>query len=126
MFVYTINNMFGQTVVSKINRLPNGSVSIVSTTDVSKALNYEEVERLLTVSERRARGLEFSWLEVQPTRPEQVKPLLGTDGRHGKSPWPDEGMSRNHQHCRSQLRQPVKQKLNNGESGSLARKGERL
>lgn len=64
MFVYTIRNMFGQTIVSKINRLPNGSVSIVSTTDVSKALNYEEVEKLLTVSERRARGLEFSWLEV--------------------------------------------------------------
>lgn len=64
MFVYTISNMFGQTIVSKINRLPNGSVSIVSTTDISKALHYEEVEKLLTVSERRARGLEFSWLEV--------------------------------------------------------------
>ena len=23
---------------------------------------------------------------------------LKQDGRHGKSPWPDEGMSRNHQH----------------------------
>ena len=23
---------------------------------------------------------------------------LRQDGRHGKSPWPDEGMSRNHQH----------------------------
>ena len=64
MFVYTIRNMFGQTIVSKINRLPDGNVSVVSTTDISKALNYEEVERLLTVSERRARGLEFSWLEV--------------------------------------------------------------
>ena len=64
MFVYTINNMFGQTVVSKINRLPNGNVSVVSTTDVSKALNYEEVERLLTTKERRERNLEFSWLEV--------------------------------------------------------------
>lgn len=64
MFVYTIRNMFGQTIVSKINRLPNGSVSVVSTTDPSKALHYEEVEKLLTVSERRARGLEFSWLEV--------------------------------------------------------------
>ena len=64
MFVYTINNMFGQTVVSKINRLPNGKVSVVSTTDASKALNYEEVERLLTTKERRDRNLEFSWLEV--------------------------------------------------------------
>ena len=64
MFVYTIRNMFGQTIVSKINRLPNGKPSIVSTTDPSKALHYEEVEKLLTVSERRARGLEFSWLEV--------------------------------------------------------------
>lgn len=64
MFVYTINNIFGQTIVSEINRLPDGNVSVVSTTDASKALNYEEVEKLLTVSERRARGLEFSWLEV--------------------------------------------------------------
>ena len=64
MFVYTINNMFGQTVVSKINCLPNGKVSVVSTTDASKALNYEEVERLLTTKERRDRNLEFSWLEV--------------------------------------------------------------
>lgn len=23
---------------------------------------------------------------------------LRQDGRHGKSPWPDDGMSRNHQH----------------------------
>lgn len=59
-------------------------------------------------------------------RPEQVQPLLGTDSRHGKSPWPDDGMSRNYQHCRFIVRQPVKQKLNNGESGSLARKGEIL
>lgn len=64
MFVYTINNMFGQTVVSEIRRLPDGRVSIVSTTDITKALHYEEVEKLLTVSERRARGLEFSWLEI--------------------------------------------------------------
>lgn len=101
MFVYVINNTFGQTVVSKINRLPDGSVSVVSTTDVSKALNYEEVERLLTTKERRARGLEFSWLEVQPTRPEQVQPLLGTDGRHGKSPW------RNHQYSPTGSHQTV-------------------
>ena len=64
MFVYTIRNMCGQTIVSEIRRLPNGNVSVVSTTDVSKALRYEEVERLLTTKERRARGLEFSWLEV--------------------------------------------------------------
>lgn len=64
MFVYTIKNTFGQTIVSKINRLPNGNVSVVSTTDITKALHYEEVEKLLTVSERKARGLEFSWLEV--------------------------------------------------------------
>lgn len=64
MFIYAINNMFGQTVVSGIDRLPNGTVSVVSTTDVTKALHYEEVERLLTASERRARGLELSWLEV--------------------------------------------------------------
>ncbi len=64
MFVYTIRNMFGQTVVSKINRLPDGSVSVVSTTDTSKALNYEEVEKLLTVSERKERNLELGWLEV--------------------------------------------------------------
>lgn len=64
MLVYTINNTFGQTVVSKINRLPNGSVSVVSTTDVSKALRCEEVERLLTTKERRERNLELGWLEV--------------------------------------------------------------
>ena len=64
MLVYTINNMFGQTVVSKINRLPNGHVSVVSTTDTSKALHYEEVEKLLTVSERKERNLELGWLEV--------------------------------------------------------------
>ena len=64
MFVYTINNIFGQTIVSEINRLPDGNVSVVSTTDASKALNYEEVERLLTTKERRDRNLEFSWLEV--------------------------------------------------------------
>lgn len=64
MFVYAIKNMFGQTVVSEIHRLPDGRVSIVSTTDTSKALNYEEVERLLTTKERRDRNLEFSWLEV--------------------------------------------------------------
>ena len=46
MFVYTIRNMFGQTIVSKINRLPNGKPSIVSTTDTKKALHYEEVEKL--------------------------------------------------------------------------------
>lgn len=63
MFVYTITNMFGQTVVSKINRFPNGTVSVVSTTDVTKALHHEEVERLLTATERRARNLELSWLE---------------------------------------------------------------
>ena len=108
MFVYTIRNMFGQTIVSEIRRLPNGNVSVVSTTDVSKALRYEEVERLLTTKERRARGLEFSWLEVQPTRPEQGLNLLGTDGRHGKSPWPDDGMSRNHQHKQSLLNHEVR------------------
>lgn len=64
MFVYTITNIFGQTVVSDVNRFPNGIVSVVTTTDVTKALHYEEVERLLTASERRARGLELSWLEV--------------------------------------------------------------
>ena len=64
MFVYTINNMFGQTIVSEIHRLPDGNVSVVSTTDASKALNYEEVERLLTTKERRERNLELGWLEV--------------------------------------------------------------
>ena len=44
MLVYTINNLFGQTIVSEIRRLPNGKPSIVSTTDTSKALHYEEVE----------------------------------------------------------------------------------
>ena len=28
---------------------------------------------------------------------------LKQDGRHGKSPWPDEGMSRNHQHKQKQI-----------------------
>ena len=56
--------MFGQTVVSGINRFPNGTVSVVTTTDVTKALHYEEVERLLTASERRAHNLELSWLEI--------------------------------------------------------------
>ena len=64
MFVYTIDNMFGQTFVSEITRLPDGSISVVSTTDASKALHYEEVERLLTAKERRDRGLKFNWLEV--------------------------------------------------------------
>ena len=64
MFIYTITNMFGQTVVSAINRFPNGTVSVVTTTDVTKALRYEEVERLLTSNERRARNLELSWLEI--------------------------------------------------------------
>ena len=48
MFIYTITNMFGQTVVSAVNRLPNGTVSVVTRTDITKALHYEEVERLLT------------------------------------------------------------------------------
>lgn len=64
MFVYIIDNTFGQTVVSKINRLPNGNVSIVSTTDTTKALHYEAVERLLTANERRKHGLELAWLEI--------------------------------------------------------------
>lgn len=64
MFIYTITNMFGQTVVSAINRLPNGMVSVVTTSDVTKALHYEEVERLLTANERRAHNLELSWLEI--------------------------------------------------------------
>lgn len=64
MFVYTIRNLFGLTFVSEIVRLPDGSVSVVSTTDASKALHYEEVERLLTVKERREQGLKFDWLEV--------------------------------------------------------------
>ena len=64
MFVYIIDNIFGQTVVSKITRLPDGKASVVSTTDTTKALHYEEVEKLLTVSERRARGLELAWLEI--------------------------------------------------------------
>lgn len=64
MFIYTITNMFGQTVVSDVRRLPNGTISVVSTTDVTKALHYEEVEKLLTATERRAHNLELSWLEV--------------------------------------------------------------
>ena len=64
MFIYTITNMFGQAVVSAINRFPNGTVSVVTTTDATKALHYEEVERLLTSNERRARNLELSWLEI--------------------------------------------------------------
>lgn len=64
MFIYTITDIFGTFVVSDINRFPNGIVSVVTTTDITKALHYEEVERLLTASERRARGLELSWLEV--------------------------------------------------------------
>lgn len=64
MFVYTIRNTFGQTIVSKINRLPNGKPSIVSTTDTTKALHYEEVKKLLTVNERRNYNLELAWLEV--------------------------------------------------------------
>lgn len=64
MFVYTIRNIFGQTVVSKITRLPDGKASVVSTTDTTKALNYEVVERLLTANERRKHGLELAWLEV--------------------------------------------------------------
>ena len=51
-------------------------------------------------------GLKFKPHFEQP--PEQVKPLLGTDGRHGKSPWRDEGMSRNHQHKQSVLNHEVR------------------
>lgn len=64
MFVYIIDDIFGQTVVSEITRLPDGKASVVSTTDTIKALNYEVVERLLTANERRKHGLELAWLEV--------------------------------------------------------------
>lgn len=64
MFVYIIDGIFGQTVVSKITRLPDGKASVVSTTDTTKALHYEVVERLLTANERRKHGLELAWLEV--------------------------------------------------------------
>ena len=64
MFVYVINSMFGQTVVESVKRLPNGVVSVVSTTDTTKAMHYEDVERLLTASERKARNLELAWLEI--------------------------------------------------------------
>ena len=64
MFVYIIQDVFGQTVVSDICRLPNGNVSVTSTTDTTKALHYETVERLLTTNERRNHGLELAWLEV--------------------------------------------------------------
>lgn len=36
---------------------------------------------------------------------------LRQDGRHGKSPWPDDGMSRNRQQSRFIVRQPVKTKI---------------
>lgn len=64
MFIYTITNMFGQAVVSAIHRFPNGTVSVVTTTDVTKALHYEEVDRLLTAGEKRAHNLELSWLNI--------------------------------------------------------------
>lgn len=64
MLIYTITNVFGTTAVSKVDRLPNGMVLVSTTTDVTKALHYEEVERLLTASERRAHNLDLSWLEV--------------------------------------------------------------
>lgn len=64
MFIYTITNMFGQAVVSAIHRFPNGMVSVVTTSDVTKALHYEEVEKLLTADERRARNLELAWLNI--------------------------------------------------------------
>lgn len=56
--------MFGQTVVESVKRLPNGVVSVGSTTDTTKAMHYEDVERLLTASERKARNLELAWLEI--------------------------------------------------------------
>lgn len=64
MFVYVINSMFGQTVVESVKRLPNGVVSVGSTTDITKAMHHEDVERLLTASERKARNLELAWLEI--------------------------------------------------------------
>ena len=44
MFIYVINSMFGQTVVESVKRLPNGVVSVGSTTDTTKAMHYEDVE----------------------------------------------------------------------------------
>lgn len=35
MFVYIIDDIFGQTVVSEITRLPDGKASVVSTTDTT-------------------------------------------------------------------------------------------
>ena len=64
MFVYVINSMFGQAVVESVKRLPNGVVSVGSTADTTKAMHYEDVERLLTASERKARNLELAWLEI--------------------------------------------------------------
>lgn len=64
MFVYVVNSIFGQTVVESVKRLPNGVVSVVYTTDTTKAMHYEDVERLLTASERKARNLELAWLEI--------------------------------------------------------------
>ena len=64
MFVYTIRNMFGQTIVSEIRPLHNAKPSIMSTKNTKKALHYEEVKKLLTVNERRNYNLELAWLEV--------------------------------------------------------------
>ena len=63
MFVYFRNDIFGQFVVSEVRRLPDGKASVVMTDDTTKSLSYEEVQELLSVTERRSHNLELGWLE---------------------------------------------------------------
>lgn len=59
-FVYFKESMFGISIVSEIRETPFG-ISIVF--DNRKPMPYEEVERLLTVSEIRSRNLVLGWID---------------------------------------------------------------
>lgn len=59
-FVYFEESMFGRNIVSQIKETPFG-ISIVF--DNRNPMPYEEVERLLTVSEIRARNLVLGWID---------------------------------------------------------------
>lgn len=60
MFVYFQETMFGPQIVSRITRTPFG-VSIVF--DNSKPMHYDEVEKLLTVSEKQSYNLELGFVD---------------------------------------------------------------
>jgi hypothetical protein len=60
MFVYFQETTFGQQIVSQIKRTPFG-VSIIY--DNSKPMHYEEVNKLLTVSEKQSHNLVLGFVD---------------------------------------------------------------